>query len=230
MSNNMSKISKLISNIHKYGNSKLYFKTKNPRYNNVLEFLVDENGEVNIAAKLEVFDEPYWDENKINSSAKMRESIELTKFSNNDFIATVLYCSFYGSDTIITHEEKQTQVNTDKAVNTIYQIANSMLKLSNKDLTKWIQGREYCIVNMMINKAQQSIITEDMITASSAIESIENQFRDVYDRLMFTRFIYNRIDNSHTIDSYKAACDEWDALCEDDEIDEECFKTKQNRI
>ena len=46
--NSMSKIGELISNIHQYGNGKLYMQSQNPNVNRVLEFSVDDDGKITI--------------------------------------------------------------------------------------------------------------------------------------------------------------------------------------
>ena len=72
----MSKIGELIYNIHQYGNSKLYIPSDNPNAFNVLNILVDDNGNLNMDAKVEVFDRPYLNNGIIDSSAVLKKSIE----------------------------------------------------------------------------------------------------------------------------------------------------------
>ena len=135
----MSKIGELIYNIHQYGNSKLYMPTDNPNAFNVLNILVDDNGNLNMDAKIEVFDRPYLNNGIIDSSAVLKKSIETAKYSDSDLemiIELLIKATFYDYLTFITHQEKTTKLNTDDAVKTISEKANEMLQLSNSDLNK----------------------------------------------------------------------------------------------
>ena len=80
----MSKIGELIYNIHQYGNSKFYIPSDNPNAFNVLDFLVDDNGNLNMNAKVEVFDRPYLNNGIIDSSAVLEKTIETAKYSDSD--------------------------------------------------------------------------------------------------------------------------------------------------
>ena len=215
----MSMIGELISNIHKYGNSKLYMKSQINNINNVLEFFVDNNGNLNVVMKKEVYDKPYWDGSKIDSSAIMKRTLEEHQYSSNDLdmnIATVICCTFYDKKTILKKQEEPVKVNTDKAVNIIYQMANSMLQLSNNDLAHWVTGTNDGIINMMINKASQCIISEDIKPASVLIDNIESQVKDVYARLKKVHNVWKEMNGSRTDKEYKAACKKWEILYNDE--------------
>lgn len=177
----MHKISTLISNIHKYGNCKVYLLSGKPITNRVIDFSVDAYGCLHITVKLEYFDKPFWNGVKTDDSANMKSSVKLASYSESNFnipIATVVYCSFYKGKTMITHQEKSTKVNTDTAVDKIYQIVNPMLKLSNKDLTQWVLYGENGIKNMMIQKSSQNSDIEE-INPTRASDTIEEEMQKV---------------------------------------------------
>ncbi len=183
----MSKIGELILNIYQYGNSKLYLKSQNPNVNNVLEFFVDDNGNLNVVGKLEVFNKPYWNGREIDSSATMKKSIELCQYSEKDLdmnIALVVLSTFcYDNLPNMTKQEVPTKVNTGKAINIIYQKASSMLQLSNKELARWILGSDNYRENMLIHKASECVMLDDIKPASVLIANIENQVNNVSTRL-----------------------------------------------
>ncbi len=215
----MSKIGELISNIHQYGNSKLYMQSQNPNVNRVLEFSVDDDGNLNVVGKLEVFDKPFWNGSKIDESAIMIRSIESCQFSKKDLdmnIAVIVLSTFYYSNLpIMAKQEVPTNVNTDKAANVIYQMANSMLQLSNAELTHWVLGRDNDIENMLINKASQSIVSDDIKPVPVLIDNIENQVKDVNARLTNVHNVWKEMNNSRTEDEYKVAGEKWDSLYND---------------
>ena len=179
--------------------------------------------------KLEVFDKPYWDGNQINSDATMKKTIEIVRFSENDLnfnIATIIFSTFYNDNSVITKQETPAQTNTDKAVNTIYQRANSMLQLSNKDLTRWVTSASSGIINIIISKASQNTQSKDIIPAFAAIESIEEQVRDVNNRLFNAYKAWTEMQNSHTQDEFNNAAKKWEILYEDDEFDKNATPKK----
>ena len=211
----MSMVGELISNIHKYGNSKLYMKSQINNINNVLEFSVDDSGILNVVMKKEVYDKPYWDGSKIDSSAIMKRTLEEYQYSSNDLdmnIATVLCCTFYDKKTILKKQEET--VNNIKEICT--KMVNSMLQLSNNDLTHWVTGTNDGIINMMIKKASQCIISEDIKPASVLIDNIESQVKDVYARLKEVHNVWKEMNGSRNDKEYKAACEKWEKLYNDE--------------
>lgn len=57
---------------------------------------------------------------------------------------------------MVPEQEVPTNVNTDKVINVIYQIANSMLQLSDKDLANIVCDDDNSIENILIKKASQN--------------------------------------------------------------------------
>jgi len=216
--NIMTKIGELISNISKYGNSKLYMHSyvQKPGVNNVLEFSVDENGNLNVVGKIEIFDRQYWDNYVLNSSAKLIKSIESYRFSQQDLVMNmsviILSTLCYNKLPMVPEQEVPTNVNTDKAVNVIYQIANSMLQLSDKDLANIVCDDDNSVENMLIKKASECVISDEIKPTSVLIENIERQAKDVITRLTSVKNIWKEMNNSQTKDEYKKASKKWEKL------------------
>ncbi len=209
----MSKIGELIYNIHQYGNSKLYMPSDNPNAFNVLNILVDDNGNLNMDAKLEVFDRPYLNNGIIDSSAVLKKSIETAKYSDSDLemiIELLIKATFYDYLIFITHQEKTTKLNTDDAVKAISEKANEMLQLSNSDLTLWVTG-----IRANRLKLDYSEFEDKIPNTFDEISDIEKQVHDVFTRLMNVRKVWQEMNNSQSQDEYNKISREWDTLYND---------------
>ena len=215
----MSKINEFISNIHEYGNSKLYMVSENPNANFVLDFSIDENGDLNVTGKLEVYDSTYWDGKTINDNASLLKTIDVLKFTKEELainIAIILYCSFYERDMYMTKEEKTKVIDTTKAENEIYSIVDSMLKLNNSELTFWIKADSNGIENMMIKKASVDVNQQIIIPITDIISDIESRVNDVRNRLNIAYGVWNAAENSRTESEYMYYSNQWNILCNDE--------------
>ena len=209
----MSKIGELIYNIHQYGNSKFYMPSDNPNAFNVLDFLVDNNGNLNMNAKIEVFDRPYLNNGIIDSSAVLEKTIETAKYSDSDLqwiIELLIIATFHDYPTFITRQEKSTKLNTADAVKTISEKAQEMLQLSNSDLTLWVTGMRANSLNL-----DYSELDDTMPNTFDEICDIEKQVHDVFTRLMNVRRVWQKMNNSQSQDEYDEIGREWDILYSD---------------
>lgn len=212
-------INQLIDNISKYGNSKLYMINSNEKLNTVLIFQVDDNGDIKVTAKIEEHDIPYWDGKTLNPKAKYKYSSCIQDYPDNRLhfnLSTVLYSDFYSCGVIMLADEKLTKVNTENAVNKIYQIVNSMLQLSNRDLAHWVLGNCNSVENNLIVNAEKHPAAYKTLTTEEAIADINEQFIDVQKRLHAAYTVYHEYENAPTEKERDKALEKWDAIYYDD--------------
>ncbi len=214
--NNMSKIGELINNIYLYGNSKFYIGVPNSLLVYAIEFLVDEEGNLQITKSMEEFYTSFWQGNAI-----LRESIEVCKYMEEDMglaICPIVYKSPEGK-TALTHEKTSPKANTDKAVKEIYQIVVKMLHLSNADITSWIKSDTNGKQNILLAKVSQERTLQEVIP-KIAHENIEAMLDVTKGRIESISMIWNRVQTIYSKEDFKAASELWSDLCEDEEIPE----------
>lgn len=218
----MSKIGELITNIHQYGNSKFYVQVQNPQSACAVQFLVDENGVLNVTQIIESFDRPFWNGDKKNESANLKEAIEVVKYSEEDIpnvISTIVFSSFYKGRATLTYDEIPSKVNTDMAVKKLYQMVYAMLQLSNADLTRWVLVGENGIENQLINKVSQNIVPED-VSSEQAIANIEVMRKEIINKLGEVISVWKNTQTIHSKEEYEEACKQWDSLYDDHAVPE----------
>ena len=225
------KIEELIHNIHYYGNSKLYMKSpsqvmKYPNKNHVIKLSVGENGELLTNYKIECFDVPYWDGEKVNKDATLEETIDLNKSANLEnaarTVATVLWYSlFQGYDKTYLTFDGAFKINRNyaRASEIIGQIANEMLELSNKELACLIMNHwdEECTENILLSKITEETLLKNDMPIESSIDSINQKITDVLERLYCGNKIWKAIQNSKTIEESNLHGEEWRNWCQEEQ-------------
>ena len=133
-------------------------------------------------------------------------------------ICPVVY-KFREGKSALTHEKTSPNANTDKAVKEIYQIVVEMLHLSNADITRWIKSDINGKQNILLAKVFKERTLQKVIP-EIARENIEVMLEITKGRIESISMIWKRAQTIYTEEDFKAACELWAELCEDEEIPE----------
>ncbi len=207
----MTYIGKLIDNIYKYGNCKIYMLPRdNSCANNVYDLIVDENGNLKISVELEVYDKPYFDGEKFDKTAVIKSSnklFDLTDENINMVLPKVVYASICNHKLgIVTNKDKAK--NTDMIVYKLCDLVNSMLNLSSSELSDMVISGQTLGETILINRSLEIIDHEqyDVNTFSSLIEkkatNISNQYNDILT-------LYNELNSAKTASELNKLYRKW---------------------
>lgn len=131
----------VINGLYSSGNAKLYLKSyNNEKAQRVIEFGIDENGKLKIEFNIEIYDRPFWNGYKKNTSAILEETIKQCDYGDKELdipISTLVYESIMQtilSSTSCLVEYHYSSLyagknNSQIALNQLYKLAYSMLSV-----------------------------------------------------------------------------------------------------
>lgn len=207
----MTYIGKLIDNIYKYGNCKIYMLPRdNSCANNVYDLVVDEKGNLKISITLEVYDKPYFNGAKFDETSVIKSSnklFDLTDENLNMVIPKIVYASICNHNLGIVTNKIEAK-NTDAIVYKLCDSVNSMLNLSNEELTDIVLSDQTVGEAILVNRALEIICHKqyDIYTFISLIEKrvthISNQYSDILN-------LYNELNSAKTAGELNALYRKW---------------------
>lgn len=217
----MFMISKLIENVQKYGNCSFYMNDdKNKKANRVIEFLVDEDGNLKVNFKMEIYlVGRYWNGFEFSKDSKSQIFSECVLVDGANLItsiAAVMKWSFYenyiGVDADKDYMLAQDGVafNTDRAVHILYNTACAMLSdFDKQDYHQWFLGSPNAKINLFIKKAAN--VKNEEITPSLVNSHMEDKMAEFYEKYRVVCEIYNRLKNCES-DELEKITQELDSL------------------
>ncbi len=182
----MYKLTKIIDNLKKYGNTKIYLtanKLDNSSFNQVINLKVNDKNELDATLSFEIYDRPYWNGLTLNENAVLKEKQEVYKYNKNDIkflVSLFIYNSLF-KGSYITCEETISLNNSTSVINDIYNLANSMLKLSDNELSIMISSSELDIETLLMNKEENKKI--ETLQVDVICEKINDKLENINNRL-----------------------------------------------
>lgn len=239
----MSLIGELVENIYKYGNCKFYMggrQLHDSYVASVIEFLVDENGELSVINLIEHYDKNFWDGDKKSEDAVLDNS-RTNRFVRNDLISTISYvvCASlynYKKQVALTHEDVTPKANTDMSLARLYKIVYSMFQLSPHEIVNRM-GDESCTCALLQEKASRLVDIEE-VSLEQVISNIEIMKQEVETILrkakelneqMHSISIENPYGTKYFNNKYRIVYNKWIKLFNDYEILKYAFSKKDEK-
>lgn len=199
----MTFIGNLIDNIQKYGNCQVYYKapTGNSKINRVLDFDIDINGELVVSGYINTYDKQFWNGENFNESASIEYTNKVFSCSYYDRMDKVLSCivmeSILGKEVGITSRKVKT-ASTDIATWELYRLANSMLSLSNEQITKLVLSDSDLV---LMEQASKRVEVTDF-NPEEASSLVDEKVISVSERYNDIKRVYNGVNSVSSIEEY----------------------------
>lgn len=179
----MSIIGELAENIYKYGNCKLYDERCYLWEVYVIEFFVDEDGALKVIPKIECYDEKFWDGDKKNVNATLKETKEIVFDENNELpnaISYIIHTGLYINKKrkMITYEDVSPKANTNMALRNLYQIIYSMFQISPHEILNWGGNIEYS-AHMLTRGRNAFSFNIEEVNSLQAIKNIDVMMKKI---------------------------------------------------
>ena len=231
----MFKISEIIDNVSKYGNSRVYLYNGN-NTNIVIDFMVDNKGYlITSTSVLTGENKPYFDGYNFNEDFILKSDIPIDMVAEEDeynAYAMILYKTFNmsGEDIGVETEEEWIYKTPIKAVKRLYNgFRRMMTNWSNRELYSWQKGNEKKIIETLLSKLKVNRFDEDIPyeIASSCMEGVLASF---YRSISVFSRIHEKVEGSSTTSEFDEAMRQLVDMLDNTEIMASSFEVKKNII